>query len=518
MNIGRRMSLGFATLMVLCVAIGIVSIVQINNLTGSINQITQDDLVIINLIGEAKYDLEEMQYLIAEYRLGDTEHVNDGAFTEDYVELEEDLDQIAILHPEESEKVHDLKVSIDEIYDLATKTAGVFHLMDNFWNQTDLLETEMETGDHDVNELITYQDETSMIVNATLLLHFLEEQVLLVHESYLEIDDDKREEEEQAFISSSEEFQECLDNIIASPYGQNKTLATSIKNWHLNTFLPILTALNTGLFDEIDDLHALDELILAEEALAHVILLEIEEDIHAIVNADTAAANTLALTSFVLIVVVLIVAVAAGLVVAVPTVRGITRVTNNLDKIIKISSRTSIEVASMATELAASASEVNSAAEEIAVTSQDVSQASQDIMASAGDIKGIMEIITGIADQTNLLALNASIEAGRAGEHGRGFSVVADEVRKLAEESKAVVKDTSLKVVEIIERIEVATIGMEGISSSTEEQTSSMEEISATSEKLGVVSEELRQKLTQSQEKETSTEKKKFSRRISKHK
>jgi methyl-accepting chemotaxis protein len=70
--------------------------------------------------------------------------------------------------------------------------------------------------------------------------------------------------------------------------------------------------------------------------------------------------------------------------------------------------------------------------ERIAATVEGSVKDAQDLHMRSEQIGKMVEAISAIAYRTNLLALNASIEASRAGEHGRGFSVVAGEVRKLA--------------------------------------------------------------------------------------
>lgn len=73
-----------------------------------------------------------------------------------------------------------------------------------------------------------------------------------------------------------------------------------------------------------------------------------------------------------------------------------------------------------------------------------------DYIQQIGNTIGIVE---DIAEQTNMLALNAAVEAARAGEHGKGFAVVAGEIRKLADESK----QATTKISSLINDIEQTT-------------------------------------------------------------
>jgi methyl-accepting chemotaxis protein len=70
----------------------------------------------------------------------------------------------------------------------------------------------------------------------------------------------------------------------------------------------------------------------------------------------------------------------------------------------------------------------------------------------ANQIGSISQLVADIANQTNMLALNSSVEAVRAGEHGKGFTVVANEIRKLADQSQR----SAEKISELVSQIQSA--------------------------------------------------------------
>jgi len=92
----------------------------------------------------------------------------------------------------------------------------------------------------------------------------------------------------------------------------------------------------------------------------------------------------------------------------------------------------------------------------------DIKNIMKSFMVSFDEIKETMGNIIGIAEQTNLLALNASIEASRAGEHGKGFSVVADSINELAKQTKDLVGNVNIKMDLLQDNVDVLNNSMKG--------------------------------------------------------
>jgi tripartite ATP-independent transporter DctP family solute receptor len=81
----------------------------------------------------------------------------------------------------------------------------------------------------------------------------------------------------------------------------------------------------------------------------------------------------------------------------------------------------------------------------------------EELLGVSARISSAVKFVEDVSERTNLLALNASIEAARAGVHGRSFGVVAHEMRKLAESTRTATTEMKDLLREIGDKAGAAT-------------------------------------------------------------
>jgi methyl-accepting chemotaxis protein len=101
------------------------------------------------------------------------------------------------------------------------------------------------------------------------------------------------------------------------------------------------------------------------------------------------------------------------------------------------------EINSSISQNADNAGQTATISEKVAKDAEEGGIAVRDTVEAMKSIAENISVIEGIAEQTNMLALNAAIEAARAGEFGKGFAVVANEIRNLAGRSSDAAKEIS---------------------------------------------------------------------------
>jgi methyl-accepting chemotaxis protein len=111
-------------------------------------------------------------------------------------------------------------------------------------------------------------------------------------------------------------------------------------------------------------------------------------------------------------------------------------------------------------------------------SANDTMTAMADIQASSSKISEIISTIDEIAFQTNLLSVNASVEAARAGVHGKGFKVVAAEVRSLAQRSASAAKEIKTLINGSVRKVENGSALVTSSGATLKEIVSSVKRVS----------------------------------------
>ena len=149
------------------------------------------------------------------------------------------------------------------------------------------------------------------------------------------------------------------------------------------------------------------------------------------------------------------------------------------------------EMSATVGEIASNSEKARAISEQATAEAQNITSMMQELGLAAQEIGKVTETITDISSQTNLLALNATIEAARAGAAGKGFAVVANEIKELARQTAAATEDIKAKIAGVQNSAGSAIADIEKITGVIKEVGSIVASIAAAIEEQSTVTKDV---------------------------